>query len=95
MLHPGNGTKPVAEGIAGGAPSQHSTGDGSERSFLETLCEEGQQMVKVTKIYKKNTELMFVESKTCPKFLDEYVSPPCTTMVRWNARWLVEKEDDG
>lgn len=94
VLHPHNGTKPVAEGIAGGAPSRHSIGDGSGSSFLEDLCNEGQQMVKVTKVYKKNTELMYVENRQCAKFLDEYVTPTAP-MVNWAARYLAEKEDDG
>ena len=97
VLHPGSGIKPVAEGIAGGAPSRHKAGDGSGLTFLEELCEDGQQMVTVTKIYKKNTELMYIEDDTISKYLDDYVTPPAhpDTIVRWKSRYLAEKEDDG
>ena len=76
MLHPGHGPKPVAEGIAGCAPSRHSTEEGNVRSFLEELCEDGQQMVRVTKVYRKNTELLFPDDNTRSKYLDDYVCPP-------------------
>lgn len=53
MLHLGNGTRPMAEEIAGHSHRQHIAEDGRGRSLLEELCEDGQQMVKVTKMYKK------------------------------------------
>lgn len=94
VLHPGNGTKPVAEGIAGHPHRQHNPEDGICRSLLEELCEDGQQRVKVTKMYKKNSELMFPEHNERSKFLDDYVTPPAdsNTTVMWSTRFLSEKE---
>ena len=76
VLHPWNGLKPVAEGIAGGAPPPKSPEDGMCRSLLMELCEDGHQMVKVTKVHKKNTELMFPDENACFEFLDDYATAP-------------------
>lgn len=70
VLHPSNGIRPVAEGIAGMAPCtpiEESIG----RSLMRELCEEGQQMVTVTKLHKKNTELMYPGENDGSKYLDD------------------------
>ncbi len=97
ILHPTNGLKPVAEGVAGGAPAPHRTEGGIGRSLITALFEEGQQTVKVTKVHKKNTELMFPDKEKKPQFLDDYVNPPDApgnTFVTWLSRYLVEKDGD-
>ena len=92
VLHPSNGNKPVGEGIAGNKPPPSNTGEGIGRSLLQDLYESDQQMVKVTKLHKKKTELMFPEKTSVPMYLDDYVDPP--TFVTWSTRYLVEKDDD-
>ena len=96
VLHPGAGVKPVGEGIAGNRPPQLHTGDGGiGRSLLMELCESDQQMVKVTKLWKKNTELMFPEENDFSTYLDDYVNPSAeeSPFVTWSTRYLVEKAD--
>lgn len=95
MLHPSNGIRPVAEGIAGKAPPVCNTEASIARSLIRELCEEGQQMVTVTKLHKKNTELMFPEEHNGSKYLDDYVTPPASsdTSVKWATWYLAEKED--
>jgi hypothetical protein len=43
----------VAEGIAGGPAGRNNTAEGTVRSFLEELCDDGQQRVTLTKMYRK------------------------------------------
>ena len=95
VLHPSNGIRPVAEGIAGPAPPMSSEEGGIGRSLLRELCEDGQQMVTVTKLHKKNIELLFPEENNGSKYLDDYVTPHAssTTTVTWATRYLAEKED--
>lgn len=59
------------------------------------LCEDGQQMVKITHVHRKKTELMYPESGTGSGFIDDYVSPPAPsgTFVAWATRYLVLKEE--
>lgn len=85
--------RPVAEGITGSAPLPRETEGGICRSLLMELCEGGQQMVKVTHVHKKFTELMYPEPSAGPGFLDDYVSPPAPsdTFVAWASRYLVLK----
>lgn len=95
VLHPSNGIRPVAEGIAGMAPCtpiEESIG----RSLMRELCEEGQQMVTVTKLHKKNTELMYPGENDGSKYLDDYVTTPaCSNIsITWATRYLAEKEDE-
>lgn len=97
VLHPSNGTKPVAEGIAGPALYPPMSPEESIiSSLLRRLCEDAQQQVKVTKMHKKNTELMFPDVDKFSKFLDDYVNPeaPRSPFVTWNTQYLVEKVDD-
>lgn len=86
----------MAEGIAGGPPSRHNISEGIFRSILQELCEDGQQMVQLTKLYRKNTELLFPEDNASSKYLEDYVCPPApsTVYVRWSTRYLSEKLDD-
>lgn len=95
VLHPSNGTKPVGEGIAGDKPPQLITGDNIGRSLLLELIESDMQMVMVTKVYKKNTEMMYPEKNTFAKYLDDYVMSPAPSakFVTWSTRYLVEKDD--
>lgn len=53
-------------------------------------------MVKVTKLYKKNGELLFPEGNGGWKYLDHYVVPPApsNTTVMWATRYLAEKEKE-
>lgn len=97
VLHPSGGIRPVAEGVAGDAPPPTRAEGGIGRTLMMALCEEGQQTVKVTKVHKKNTELMFPDASAGSKFLDDYVDPPDApgnTFVTWLSRYLVEKDDD-
>ena len=66
VLHPGNGTRPMAEGIVGHPHQHHNANDGIGRSLLEELCEDGQQMVKVTKMYKNTLSFCFRRTMTTP-----------------------------
>jgi hypothetical protein len=43
----------MAEGIAGGAVGMNNIAEGTVRSFLEELCDDGQQRVTLTKMYRK------------------------------------------
>lgn len=97
VLHPGHGCRPVAEGIAGNKPPSRSREEGICQSLLMELCEDGQQMVKLTKVHKKNIELMFPDENASSKFLESYVVPPASsnTSITWSTRYLVEKDDDG
>ena len=96
LLKPCSGTKPVAEGIAGEAPKPANSGGNMDRSYMMTLCEDGLQQVKVTKIYKKNVKLMYTEDNPTLQYLDEVVTPPApsNTTVKWSVRYLVEKGED-
>lgn len=76
VLHPAYGTRPVAEGIAGSTPHPKNTDISICRSLLATLCEDGQQTVKVTKLHRKYTELMFPDEDASAFYLDDYLSPP-------------------
>lgn len=96
VLHPACGTRPVAEGIAGSAPAAHNPDSNGDRSLLTTLCADGLQSVKVTRVFKKNVLLMFTEDNPTLQFLDQVVTPPAPsdTNVQWSVRYLVEKEAD-
>lgn len=87
--------RPVAEGIAGGAPPSLDKDSGNNRSYLMALCEGGLQYVKITGILKKNVELMFVDDNSNFRYLDNVVTPPAPseTMVRWSVRYLADKDD--
>ena len=61
MLCPGNRIKLVAEGLAGNPSMTRNTEAHTEQSFLMLLCEGGLQYVKVTRVHKKNVELMFID----------------------------------
>lgn len=61
-----------------------------------SLCEDGLQNVKVTRVYKKKVELMFIGEKPGEQYLDDVVTPPAPndTTVRWSVRYLVMKEKE-
>lgn len=86
----------MAEGIAGITTTRRSPQDASCRSLLAELCEEGKQMLKLTKIHRKNTLLMFPDEDAQAKVLEQFVDPPAhsNTYVMWAARYLVEKGED-
>ena len=86
--------RPVAEGIAGRHPQANNTETNIEQSYLSALCDDGQQAVKVTKVYKKNVELMFAAEDAHIRYLEDAVTPPAPseTSVKWSIRYLVEKE---
>jgi hypothetical protein len=94
VLYPGSGTIPVAEGIAGRAPPQPNTETNIAQSLLMELCEDGKQLVEVTKVHKKNVPLMFPAADEELQCLDYYVaqSAPSNTCVIWSTLYLVEKE---
>lgn len=96
VLHPQNGMKPVGEGIAGGPPPPRSTDNNICRSLLLELCEDGQQTVKVTKLHKKYTDLMYPQGNASSMYLDEFVVPPAPfdTYVTWSTVYLVEKHEE-
>lgn len=96
VLHPRHGERPVAEGIAGNKPAPRHPEISIARSLLMELCEDGQQMVKITKLHRKNSEMMFPEDHAISAYLDDYVTPPAhsNTYVTWSTRYLVEKEEN-
>ena len=53
-------------------------------------------MLKLTKIHRKNTLLMFPDEDAQAKVLEQFVDPPAhsNTYVMWAARYLVEKGED-
>lgn len=83
----------MAEGIAGSAPPTHDPKTGIDRSYLETLCKGGHQFVTVTRVHKKNVELMFKHGNPAISNLDEAVTAPdvCDRTVMWSVRFLVDK----
>lgn len=87
----------MAEGIAGSAPPTTTTDSGSERTYLMSLCEAGQQYVTVTKIHKKSVDLMFMHANSQIRCLDEVIaaSDVCDRTVMWSVRYLVDKADLG
>lgn len=93
VLNPGQGRKPVGEGIAGSAPPTVDTERGKEPSYLLSLCEAGQQYVTLTKVRRKGGELMFDHANPYIRNLDEALAAPvlCDRTVRWSTRYLVEK----
>lgn len=93
VLYPEYGIRPVAEGIAGGAPPTYDPVTGNDCSYMMKLCEEGQQYVTVTRVHKKKVELMFKHVNSKIRNLDEVVAAPdvCDRMVRWSVRFLVDK----
>lgn len=58
-----------------------------------SLSETSQQYVTVTRVHKKNLELMFMHGNSDIHKLDEVVTTPvvCDRMVRWFVRYLVHK----
>jgi hypothetical protein len=95
VLHPKYGRKPVAEGIAGGAPVIPNSQGGLCRNLLLELCEGDKQVVTVTKMLRKNTELMFPDVIPCTLFLDNFLTPPAPsgTHVTWLSRYLRDKAE--
>lgn len=96
-MHPRYGLKPVAEGVAGNQPTSKTGEDNIARSLLQDLCEDGRQTVKVTKILRKNTELIYPDdADKLSKLLDDYVAPTATNgpYVPWSTIYLVEKGDE-
>lgn len=89
--------RPVAEGIAGSTPAPHNTESSTNRSYLSALCDDGQQSVKVTRVYKKNVQLMYPSENAQIRFLEEAVTPPAPseTSVKWSIRYLVDKAKEG
>jgi hypothetical protein len=86
----------MAEGIAGGAVGMNNIAEGTVRSFLEELCDDGQQRVTLTKMYRKNTELLIPDDNARSKYLEDYVCPPPApsgTCVTWYSRYLIPKSD--
>lgn len=86
----------MAEGIAGIVAGSAETVDGSRRSFLEELQEGGKQMVKITAMLKKNTELMYPKDIPGLKYLDDYVNTTgsSNTYVKWCDRYLRAKVEE-
>ena len=84
----------MAEGIAGSAPPLQDIGGGIGCTILMELCEDGKQMVKVTKVHKKNVEVMYPDPNAGPEYLEHFATPhaPNNTWVTWSTRYLVEKE---
>ena len=83
----------MAEGIAGSAPPTYDPATGNDRSYLKSLCEAGQQYVTVTRVHKKNVQLMFGHECSWIRNLDEVVTAPDEhdRTVRWSVRYLVDK----
>lgn len=93
VLHPKHGNRPVGEGIAGGAPQPRTIEGSVCRTLLMELFDEGNQTVQVTKIHRKNTDLMHPVGNASSMYLDDFVVPPAPTdtYVTWGTVWLVEQ----
>ena len=76
MVHLNYERRPVAEGIVGSTPPPRKTKGGTCQSLLAELCDDGQQMVRVTKLHQKNTELMIPDANANALYLNDNVSPP-------------------
>ena len=96
VLYPGSGRRPMAKGIAGSAPAATDNGGGIARTLLMELCEDGKQLVRVTKVHKKNIQLMYPELNAELQHLEDFTTPPApnNTWVTWSTRYLVEKATD-
>jgi hypothetical protein len=96
MLHPNNGIRLVREIIVGSTPPLRSTECDTCRNLLKELCEDDQKTVKVTKLHKKYTDLMFPQWNACSMYLDDFVvSPaPINTYITWSTQYVVEKYDE-
>ena len=75
-------------------PPPHNPDTNTERSYLSALCDDGQQAVKVTKVLKKNVQLMFPSENAQLRYLEDAATPPAPseTSVKWSIRYLVEKD---
>jgi hypothetical protein len=60
------------------------------------LYEDGQQTVKVTKVLKKYTDLMYLQENASSMYLDDFIVPPmpADTYVTWSTVYLAEKRDE-
>lgn len=85
----------MAEGIAGTTPQASNAEGGICRTLMLELCDDGKKMVKVTKMLRKNTRLMFPEDIPWALLLDNYLAPPAPpgTYVTWSTTYLVDKAD--
>ena len=95
ILYPGNGIRPVAEGIAGRVPSQLDPESPIDNSYMKLLYEDGLQNVTVTRVFKRNVELMYPDRTSPIRFLDDVLIPPAPpdTTAKWCVRYLVPKEE--
>jgi len=96
VLHPRNGNRPVAERIIGSTPPPRSAEPDTHRSLLTELREDEQQTVKITKVHKKNTDLMIPQANSSSMYLDDFVVPPAPadTYVTWHTVYLDYKIDE-
>lgn len=83
----------MAEGIVGSTPSTHDNTSGNDQSFLKYLCEQAQQSVTITGVYKKHVDLMSKHSNTTIQHLEDVVLAPalCDKTIKWSVRFLVDK----
>lgn len=97
VLHPRNGNRPVAEGIAGGLPTPKNSAANTCMSLLMELCDPGKQMVKVTCIHKKGTIVMYPEDNAGAPYVDDYMTPPAPseTYLTWCTQYLCPMEEAG
>jgi hypothetical protein len=60
------------------------------------LQEDGRQLVKVTKVHRKNTKLMHPELTPWARYIDDFTTPPAPpdTFLTWTTRYLKEKDSD-
>lgn len=86
----------MAEGIARDPPHAQYTGPNVSRSLILNLCEDGKQLVQVTKVYEKKVAIMYPPQSTVIEYLDDYANPPdpSSACVTWCTRYLVEKESE-
>ena len=96
VLYPGFRRRPVAEGIAGSAPAAVDNGLNIAQTLLMELCEDGKQLVRVTKVHKKNVQLMYPDLNAKLQHLEDFTTPlaPNNTWVMWSTCYLVEKATD-
>jgi len=95
VLHPKHGNRPVGEGIAGAAPHMRPMEGSVCRTLLAELFDDGNQTVQMTKIHRKNTDLMHPVRNAPSMYLDDFVVPPAPTdtYVTWHTVWLVDQRE--
>ncbi|KAG0573679.1 hypothetical protein KC19_VG199900 [Ceratodon purpureus] len=86
ITHPDMGDEAVAEGRTGGSWKAQS-------QKLGNLCQQGEQMVQVHKVFVKNLRLLHVESRQPFQFLEDAVvkCSGSNVFVKWDCKYIHKK----